>query len=167
MYYSRLLFEFLKCAKKFDIYASVRPCTSIQSINQKLKPLEIILKVLNVFSDSKLLKHLQIIESALDSLESYSGGARSDSRQPLVIGSIVTPSKTCFRNTSIGTPVAGTFVDPGYSNCGPLIRAQVIFFEGKCEYVPVFLSVVDSTITDTVHDLVNFSEFNYRRKDSI
>lgn len=153
MYYSRLLYEFLKCAKKFDIYGSVRPSHSVQRVNPKIKPMEIILKVLSIFSDSKLLKHLQIIESALDSLEHYSGSARSEGRLPSsTVGTVITPSKSSFKTNSIATPVSGS-IDHGYSNCGPLIRAQVAFFEGKTEYIPVFLSV-DAPGVETVYDLV-------------
>jgi hypothetical protein len=170
LYYSRLLYEFLKILKKMDIYSciSVRPGLTQRNRTSQRKILELIGKVLSIFSEAKLLKHLQVIETALDSLENYSGttseprtsthgiaSARADSARPVV----VTPSKSSFR-TTVGTPngMSGTglgALEHGYANCGPVVRAQVVFFEGKSEYVPVFLSVdVPRPGIETVYDLV-------------
>ena len=164
MYYSRLLFEFLKTLKKIDIYSCIssRPGQTQMIRTAQRKIIDLIGNVLLIFSENKLLKHLQVVESALDSLENYtvtgtdartlSLSSRTD--RPIV----VTPSKSSFSRT-VGTPNGiSALVEQGYANCGPVIRAQVAFFEGKSEYVPVFLSMnTTGQGVESIYDLVCFN----------
>jgi hypothetical protein len=98
--------------------------------------------VLSVFSDERLLRHLQVMETALSSLEAYTAGTGVGLSRGGVNGN--------SGGSVMGTPVRSTTPlrlhpstlasgERGYSNCGPLLRSQIQALEGKAGYTPVFI----------------------------
>lgn len=147
LFYTRILVDFLQIAKKYDIYSAVRPASKVSRSKsyRPVKYIDMIDRVMTVFSDQKLLAHLQIMESALYSLEAYASNTTMSRR----VSSMATPMKSSYRSSILGSS------DRVYSNSGPLIRAQITFFEGKNDYVPVFIEVEgESSPSESVLDVV-------------
>lgn len=148
LFYTALLSDFVQAAKKFDLYAAVRPLSrsarsSKTSCYRPTRLIDMVDAVLKVFSDERLLRHLQVMETALSSLEAYTAGAGIGLSRGGVSGN-------GGGGSTLGTPLRSTTPlrlhpstlasgDRGYSNCGPLLRTQIQALEGKTGYTPVFI----------------------------
>ena len=153
LFYTRLLVDFLLAVNKYDVYATVRPSKGYKPNMRPIKFLEMMQMVTDLFSESKLLHHLQVIETALYSLEAYSSNVNR-------IGSI-TPVRSAQR--SISSPCIDK---SSYANCGPFIRSQISSLEKNGEYIPVFIVMMEDKIQkehvlDVVSLLNSFKFFNF------
>ncbi len=153
LFYTTLLSDFLLSAKKFDLYSAVRPVSrSARSSKTCYRPVRLVNmldSILSVFSDVRLLSHLQVMETALTSLEAYSAGAGMGRGPSSATGGDM--GSTPVRTTPLRLPIAHSATgDGGYSNCGPLLRAQILALEGKAGYSPAFVGTNGSEIYSDV-----------------
>jgi hypothetical protein len=111
-------------------------------------------KVMGVFSDPKLVAHLQVLESALTSLEAYSGGGGA--MTPGLGGGRIGSSSNrgSFQRHALTMDSTLQGQARAYSNSGPILRSVLMQFEKRAEYVPVFMSLSD--VPDSALDAVSF-----------
>lgn len=131
LFYTRLLYDFILRFNSIDIYSSARsPPNSSSALH--LSKLEM---VMNVFSDSKLIDFIRVLETALISLDSYAAHEIKVSTQEAQRTSTISLfGPTTPRSKSFGGDRIETF-----QNSGPRTRSDIIALEGSFVYKPLFM----------------------------
>ncbi|KAH6593963.1 hypothetical protein BASA50_007018 [Batrachochytrium salamandrivorans] len=189
VYYTVLLQTFIQRVQSFSFLTSLRPTresrvpgfmqnssssSTTQSSNSSFLPptvptqqrsLEVVEKVLNVFSDTNLVHILQILETALSTLDSYglvpatphdpiaTHSARS--AHPLLNPGYSTPLSKSSRILSLSKNVPDVSANADhlytYQNSGPALRAHIILFDKPVvSYRPVFIRAIEFDLGQTL-----------------
>jgi Mitochondrial-associated sphingomyelin phosphodiesterase len=143
LFYTRLLYDFLKRTHSLDIYDSAMPLkdtttkqTPVLKCNRSKthNSISMIEQVMHVFADEGLMKLLVVLETALCSLDPYSVSNTGDYNRHSSI-SLFPPSTPRMDRAKSS---AGFF-----QNSGPKTRGQIIELEGSYQYHPVFVPDIE------------------------